>query len=131
MLSMSNNKGQMLVEIIVALGILSLVLIGVSDLMTRSQRIGGYQTKRDEAFNIAKDLLNDYRIQRDNDPSLFKTSVTGIDRAVCIVEKEYACKVNVIVGENEVDLEVIVSWQDGSSTLSITQNQTLSTTIQP
>ncbi len=74
----------MLIEIVIAVGILALVLIGVSDLMTRTQRVSTFQAKRDEANSVAKKILNDYRLQRDIDPETFATTVTGIDRAVCV-----------------------------------------------
>ena len=122
------SKGQMLIEILVALGVLSLVLIGVSDLMTRSQRVGSFQAKKDEALSIARGLLNDYRIQRDNDPDGFKASVAGISKDICVDGKDYSCKVDVAKDTGLVNLVVTVSWPDGDNTLSINLNQSLTTT---
>ncbi len=119
------NKGQMLIEIVVAVGVLALVLIGVSDLMTRSARVSGYQAKRDEANSIARELLNDYRIQKENDPDNFEDIASGLSREVCVEGKDYSCLVTVTKNTGSVDLLVTVSWPDGNNILSISINQTL------
>lgn len=118
-------KGQMLIEIVVAVGVLSLVLIGVSDLMTRSQRVGTFQRQKDEALSIARMLLNDYRIQRDNDPDQFEDNVVGLSRDVCVTDKPYSCKVEVTKQTGSVDVVATVSWIDGVNTLSVNLNQVL------
>ncbi|EKD56045.1 MAG: hypothetical protein ACD_58C00311G0002 [uncultured bacterium] len=115
----------MLIEIVVALGVLSLVLVGVSDLMTRSQRLSSYQTKKDEAYGLARNLLNDYRQQRDNNPGTFLSGVVGINRETCVEGKNYSCKVEVTKNASSVDLYITVSWPDGGNTLSVTSNQKL------
>ncbi len=128
MLLTRKSKGQMLIEVVIALGVLSLVLIGVSDLMTRSQRVGSFQAKRDEALSVARSLLNGYRIERDNDPVAFEAAVVGINRDICVDGKDYSCKVEVTKSTGLVDLLVTVSWPDGDSTLSINLHQSLVTT---
>lgn len=117
------NKGQMLIEIIIAVGVLVLVLVGVSDLMTRSQRVSSYQGKRDEALSIAKEILNDYRLQKENDPQNFADTVIGLSRDVCVVGKDYSCTVTVTKNATSVNLFVSVSWVDGANTLDVSLEQ--------
>lgn len=119
------SKGQMLIEVVVSIGILALVLIGVSDLMTRSQRQSEFQTKKDDAMEVAKSLLNDYRSQKEMDPVTFLDNVAGINRAVCIEGKDFSCVVEVTKGSSSVDLNITVSWVDGSNTLSINLKNTI------
>ncbi len=119
------SKGQMLIEVVVSIGILALVLIGVSDLMTRSQRQSEFQTKKDDAMEVAKSLLNDYRSQKEMDPVTFLDNVVGINRAVCIEGKDFSCVVEVTKGSSSVDLNITVSWVDGSNTLSINLKNTI------
>lgn len=119
------SKGQMLIEVVVSIGILALVLIGVSDLMTRSQRQSEFQTKKDDAMEVAKSLLNDYRSQKETDPVTFLDNVAGINRAVCIEGKDFSCVVEVTKGLSSVDLNITVSWVDGSNTLSINLKNTI------
>lgn len=119
------NKGQMLIEIIIAVGVLVLVLVGVSDLMTRSQRVSSYQGKRDEALSIAKEILNDYRLQKENDPQNFADTVIGLNRDVCVAGKDYSCTVTVTKNVTSVNLFVRVSWIDGANTLDVSLEQDL------
>lgn len=123
MLLTVKNRGQMLIEIVVAVGILALVLIGVSDLMARSQRLSGYQTKRDEARSIAQSLLNDFRIQNQSDPEVFEAAVVGFSRDVCVTGKEYSCTAEITKNGGSVDILITVSWTDGNNTLSVKMEQ--------
>lgn len=118
-------KGQMLIEIVIAVGILALVLIGVSDLMTRTQRVSTFQAKRDEANSVAKKILNDYRLQRDTEPETFASTVTGLDRDVCVEGLDYSCTATVTNVNGDVDISVVVSWVEGENTFSISTSQKL------
>lgn len=40
--------------------------------MTRTQRVSTFQAKRDEANSIAKEILNDYRLQRQTTLLVFR-----------------------------------------------------------
>lgn len=115
----------MLIEIVISVGILALVLIGVSDLMTRTQRVSTFQAKREEANSIAKEILNDYRLQRDNDPEGFSNSVIGINKPVCVEGKDFSCVAVADVVNGDVDITVTVSWVEGENTFSISTNQKL------
>lgn len=115
----------MLIEIVIAVGILALVLIGVSDLMTRTQRVSIFQAKKDEANSIAQQILNDYRLQRDNDPDEFATNVTGLNRSTCVEGKDYSCIALVEEVNGDIDITVTVSWIEGENTFSVKLNQKL------
>ncbi len=119
------KNGQMLIEIVISVGILALVLIGVSDLMTRTQRVSTFQAKKDEANSIAKQILNDYRLQKENDPDGFSGSVAGLNRPTCIEGKDFSCLAVVENINGDVDITVTVSWIEGENTFSIKMNQKL------
>lgn len=119
----ANNKAQMLIEIVIAVGVLALVLVGVSDLMTRSQIVSSYQRRSDEALSIAKKILNDYRTQKESDPSNFKDNVVGLDKQVCVEGKDYSCVVTITKNSNSVNLLIKVSWPEGSNTLNVSLDQ--------
>ena len=70
-------------------------------------------------------MLNDYRIQKENDPDGFSDQVVGLSRDICIVGKDFSCRVDVTKNTDSVDLVVTVSWPDGNNTLSINMNQKL------
>lgn len=122
-----NNRfsGQMLIEVVVAVGILALVLIGVSDLMTRTQRVSTFQAKREGATEIAKNILNDYRLQRDADPETFAATVTGINRQTCVEGKDYSCVAVVENVNDDITVTITVSWIEGENTFSVNFSQKL------
>ena len=68
---LNNFSGQMLIEVVIAIGIIALVLVGVSDLMTRSLRVVTFQKQRDEANAYLQKMQNDLKAQRDADPEGF------------------------------------------------------------
>jgi type II secretory pathway pseudopilin PulG len=118
------SKGQMLIEIVIAVGILALVLVGVSDLMTRSSRITTFQKKRDEAYTVARSIINTYRLQKDSDPGNFESNVIGLNMAICEEGKDFSCLATISKNNGSVDISVKVSWPEGQNVLSITMNQT-------
>lgn len=114
----------MLIEIVIAIGILALVLVGVSDLMTRSARVTTFQRKRDEAYSVARSVVNEYKLQRDNDPNSFELNVTGINKEVCVEAKEFSCVAVVNNSGGLIEIVVTVSWIEGQNTLSVSLKQT-------
>jgi len=60
-----NNFGQSLIEIVVAVGIIAVVLVGASDVISRSLNLASFQASNNVAVNIAQNQLNYYRQQRD------------------------------------------------------------------
>ncbi len=119
-------KGQMLIEIVVAIGIIGLVLVGVSDLMTRSSRVVTFQKQKDEALYISQAILNQYRIQRDTDPQLFYDSVASAINDPCVTGKPYVCNITVVKSATSVQINVKVDWSDGGQTFNVSLNQLLS-----
>lgn len=119
------NKGQMLIEVIVAVGILALVLIGVSDLMTRSARLLSFQRDRDEAYTIARELLNQYREERDQDQEYFFNNVSGLSREVCVVDKKFGCRVDISEAGGGILTKASVFWYEGGKKYEISLEQIL------
>ncbi|MFZ3069397.1 MAG: prepilin-type N-terminal cleavage/methylation domain-containing protein [Microgenomates group bacterium] len=68
---LKDTKGQSLIEIVVAVGIIAVVLVGVSDLISRSLSLASFQAGKNAATNIAQNQLNHYRQARDLEPTLF------------------------------------------------------------
>ena len=119
------KQGQMLVEVVVAVGILVLVLIGISDLMTRSSRLLSFQRDREEAYSIAKELLNTYRVDRDLNVDLFFATVGSLSRDICIVGKKYGCRVDKVDVTGGVILKATVYWNEGVNRYEISLDQLL------
>ena len=120
-------SGQMLIEIVVAVGIIALVLVGVSDLMTRSSRVVTFQKHKDEATTIAQKVLNDYRTQRDSDPLDFYASAGNNVMDPCVADT-YKCTITMDTNAvpDFVLITVSVEWNDGGQVFSTSLSQSLS-----
>lgn len=122
-------SGQMLIEIVVAVGIIALVLIGVSDLMTRSSRSVTFQKQKDEAVTISQRLLNNYRVQRDSNPLAFYDGAGSSVLDPCISGKLYVCVVTMEKTADSVLVAVKVEWEDGGQTFSVSLLESLAKDI--
>lgn len=123
------NYGQMLIEVVIAVGIIALVLVGVSDLMTRSLKVISFQKQRDEASTLLQKIQNDYKAQRDVDPEGFYTLVTNATIDPCEAGKPYKCSVVVDRAADGVVISATASWDEGGNTVSISSSQSLFRTV--
>ena len=116
----------MLIEVVIAVGIIALVLVGVSDLMTRSLRVVTYQKQRDEANAYLQKIQNDLKAQRDADPEKFYQTVSG-SSALCEAGKAYTCKILVERALDNISITITATaeWSDGGNTLRISTVQSL------
>ncbi len=115
----------MLIEIVVAIGIIALVLIGVSDLMIRSAKVASFQKQKNEAVSIIETILNDYRTLRDSDPQDFYNTVTSTILDPCVVDKPYVCTITIDKTADAVLVTIKAEWLDGGQTYSVTLSQSL------
>ena len=128
--TLRNPKGQMLIEIVVAVGIIALVLVGVSYLMTRSSRVVTFQKQKDEAVAVAQRCLNFYRTMRDSNPADFYAKA-GINPFVTCPAESYTGSINVgrEVTVDSVRITATVGWTDGGKDFSVSLSQSLAKTI--
>lgn len=118
-------SGQMLIEVVVAVGIIALVLVGVSDLMTRSLRLITYQKQRDEAMMILQKIQNDYKAQRDSDPDTFYQNAVNTTIDPCVAGKPYKCTVMMDKLPDSVIIDAKAEWSDGGNVISTSLRQIL------
>jgi|SRR3989344_2220032 len=123
------NKGVMLIEIVVAIGIIGLVLVGVSDLMTRSVSLVTFQKQKKEALTIITKKLNDYKVARDTNPDNFYATVVDSIVDPCVVNKPYKCLITVDKTVDAVKISITAQWQDGGRPYETSLSQSLSRTV--
>lgn len=123
------NKGQMLIEIVVAIGIIGLVLVGVSDLMTRSLMVVTFQKQKYEAVLILKKMLTDYRAERDSNPEGFYNSAGNVVLDPCVSGKIYKCVVTMVKSADSVLVSIVSEWEDGGKAYSVSLSQSFARTI--
>jgi len=116
-----------LLEIVIAVGIIILVLVGVSDLITRSLGLSSFQAKKNIAINIAENQLTYCRQKRDLYPTDFFTN----PQAVCgtCVENIVGYECQIVYDTNGVvdgvNMTVSVTWSDGEKSITTQLSQLL------
>lgn len=122
-------SGQSLIEIVVAVGIIAVVLVGVSDLVTRSLGLSSFQSSKTIAINIAQNQLTYYRQKRDESPTDFFVD-PQTNFSTCIGNYDlgkYNCSIvytNVGI-TNGLRMTVIVRWRDGDKEIDTELSQVL------
>lgn len=66
----------MLVEIVVAIGVVMLVLVGISDLTSRTTKMYRLEKEKDEANRLLEARLSQYKNDRDRDSTAFFSGIT-------------------------------------------------------
>ncbi len=115
-----------------AVGIIAVVLVGVSDLISRSLSLASFQATKSEAISIAQNQLNHYRLVRDMEPTLFFTDPNPQARySDCVDnpnESKYVCSITYEYppeSSNGVQMTVKVRWVDGEKTIDTILSQYL------
>lgn len=122
-------SGQMLIEVVVAIAVIALVLVGVSSLMTKSLRVVTFQKEKDIAGSSLQKIQNDYKRDRDINPDGFFATLPETDTVDC--GAIYSCDVDfeMAADNNSVLITATASWLDGDRTLSVSSKQLLQRVI--
>lgn len=124
-------SGQSLIEILVAIGIIAVVLVGVSDLITRSLSLASFQASKTVATNIAENQLNYYRQARDQAPTTFFADPNPqAGYSTCVGNTDpvkYACTINYDSSgiANGTNMTVSIVWKDGDKVITTQLSQVL------
>ena len=110
---LNKQKGFTLIEILIALVILSISLLGLASLMAMTTKNNSFGSHVTEAVTIAQDKLEEFRAVRSQAPPLGdipdgpgqdqKTGSTGIN---------YARNWNVVTNGSLRTITVTISWND-------------------
>ena len=134
----SIQKGQSLFEVVLALGVITLITVGMVILATNSIKNATFSKNKNIATKYAQEAIEWLRSVRDTNPSLFIAN--SITASYCLDTLSWAntgsCgsseylggtiylrQVNfsssVVSGKNLVEAEVVVSWSDPSGSHSV------------
>lgn len=130
MKKLKDDLGQSLIEIVIAVGIIVVVLVGVSDLVTRSLGLSSFQKNMNMAVNIAQNQLTYYRQQRDLNPTdFFIDPNANYDTCVgTFDEDKYNCDISyslIDIPATGVSINVKIEWKDGDKTINTELSQDL------
>ena len=142
---MKSSKGQSLVEVVVAIGAMSLLLVALLTTISLSIKNSRVAKDRTQAVSLANEGIELMRAYRDYDFDTFwgEVSVTqydlpynwvvedGLLASCSTTEFEIRdffrrCVRLTLVDVSSVDVEVEVSWQEGSRVNQVIQNTRLS-----
>ncbi len=127
----SCGDGQSLIEILIATSIIAVVLVGVSDLITRSLSLANFQASKTLATNIAENQLNYYRQAKDQSPATFFLDPNPQNGfSTCVGNPDpvkYACSIIYDSSgvANGTNMTVTVVWNDGDKVITTQLSQTL------
>ncbi len=129
-------SGQSLIEIVVAVGIIAVVLVGVSDLITRSLGLASFQANKNIAVNIAQNQINHYRLVKDQEPASFFTTNVQALYGDCVGENidpsKFECTILYNIESNDAEglpnlirINVNIKWIDGDNEINTRLSQLL------
>ena len=130
------RSGQILAEVVVAIGVTAVVLVGISQLMSRSTVSIRQNKQKDEAIRVVDSKIQYYRRERDrNEDVFFKNIVHDLDSGgfrTCLTpwpittQYTFDCTERFSSVTEGVLVEVRASWTDKTAN---DRNLTLSAII--
>lgn len=123
-------RGQMFIELIVAVGVITVALVGVIAMSTQSVKVQKASGNRGEATNLANRNLEEIRnLKNRNVVGFFNPTPTIVPAPpACPITAAsvYSCSVSyVLTGTDEMKVTVTVSWAEGSNTMNVVVNSIL------
>ncbi len=116
-------KGQLMIEILIGLGIITTALVVSLTVITHATRLATASKNKLEATKYIEKVLEEYRNTRDNDKTAFFTNQTCNDACGTFgVNSEYTCQMTCTFSPagapTRVDVTVTMSWIDGGNSIS-------------
>lgn len=118
----SVNRGQILSEVVVAIGLLAIVLVGMSELISRSTVVIRLNKQKDEAARVAEARLSYLKQERDRDANVFFTSIVhnldggmtdcGVNPWPIPTQYTFTCDESFTSVSSGVQVDVRASWTD-------------------
>ncbi|MFZ2202420.1 MAG: hypothetical protein WAV56_03405 [Microgenomates group bacterium] len=115
-------KGQLMIEILVGLGVITTVLVFRLVAITHATRLARAARNRLEATTYAQQVLESYRNQRDLDKDAFFSGETCSPGCGTFgINGMYACTMTCTFSPagaaTQVEVEVTMSWDDGGGNM--------------
>lgn len=124
-------KGQSMFEVVMALFIIALIIVGVVFLSTNSITNSSFSKNKTVAGRYTQEAIEWLRGQRDSDSALFKTKAVGsycfdtdlitwTNTGLCssaelinnLYKREVTFVSNTVSGKNVIEATVVTSWTD-------------------
>lgn len=121
---MKKNQGQSLIEIIVAVAVLGVALVSIVLTATVGLKASRVASERSYARHLVENELEDIRRIRDMDPTTFFSLGSRTDPPEDFGTAPVYTMTTVyteLVAQEQYEIEVEVSWEDGGNTYRVSQ----------
>lgn len=127
------TKGQLLLEVLIALTILGLVASAVARVSTRSLKGVRLSGDKQEALNFASQVLVDINEARSDNTALFFLGTDGTEDCGPLgSDSEYECEISYVFDSppdsNSVSVKVEITWMEGDGMSNVTLDKVFTKT---
>ena len=113
------SNGQLLIEILIALAVMTVAMVGALAVSTRAIRVSRVARSTAEASKYAENVLETLKRTKESDPGTFFTNSTCPVCGPFGVNLEYSCSLSCSFNGDVDDVTVTVSWVENGSTSSV------------
>jgi len=125
---MKRNDGFGLIEVLIAVTVTVIILVALAMVVTNANRVSYYASRQDEASALAREQIEYVRSIRDEEGwESFKnySFPAGCHDFSSEVGKIINCSLTVSESLGVADVKVIVEFQDGDATRTVTEETIL------
>lgn len=123
---MLKDRGQLLIEILVALAVVTLALVVSLTAVTNATKVSRATRQRLEATKYGEKVLEILRRERDTDQeTFFGLSTCGLCGPFGS-NQEYSCQLTCIFTASEVEATVVISWENSGTSSNVSLSTVLS-----
>lgn len=112
-------KGQLMIEILVGLGVITTALVASLVVIIHSSRLAGASRSKLEATRYAQGVLESLRNTRDQDRASFFANGTCPACGPFGTEIVYTCLLTCSFSPTRDDVTIKITWDDGGSDASV------------
>lgn len=112
--------GQLLIEILIGLAVVTVSLVVSLAVISHATKVSRVTRQRLEATKFAEKVLENVRRERDTDQEIFFGEASCGTCGPFGVSQEYACTLSCTWTPAQVELIVVISWDDSGNTSNVT-----------
>lgn len=122
---MVKERGQTLIEMVIAIGLVSFVLVGLVAGATASLKSARLSRERNRATYLAQTELESARRDRDEDPETFFTTAGVTGPTESGTAPVYRITVTKTLVGTQMEVSVTVAWDDAGNTYQVVEETLL------
>lgn len=121
----NKNDGQLLIEILIGLAVVTVALVVSLAVISHATKVSRVTRERLEATKFAEKVLENVRRERDTDQESFFGGVSCDTCGPFGTNQEYTCTLTCAWTPTQVELIVVINWDDAGNTSNVTMSTIL------